>query len=110
MGDAGVTGRKIIVDSYGGIARHGGGAFSGKDPTKVDRSGAYAAHPRSPSIVRDFRVLDAFRAAFHVRVSRLARSIGCAEPNAKVTAVPQSEFTITRTLLDRSTRVTNDRQ
>ncbi len=43
MGDAGVTGRKIIVDTYGGIARHGGGAFSGKDPTKVDRSGAYAA-------------------------------------------------------------------
>jgi S-adenosylmethionine synthetase len=43
MGDAGVTGRKIIVDTYGGIARHGGGAFSGKDPTKVDRSAAYAA-------------------------------------------------------------------
>jgi S-adenosylmethionine synthetase len=43
MGDAGLTGRKIIVDTYGGIARHGGGAFSGKDPTKVDRSGAYMA-------------------------------------------------------------------
>ena len=43
MGDAGLTGRKIIVDSYGGMARHGGGAFSGKDPTKVDRSAAYAA-------------------------------------------------------------------
>jgi S-adenosylmethionine synthetase len=42
MGDAGLTGRKIIVDSYGGFARHGGGAFSGKDPSKVDRSGAYA--------------------------------------------------------------------
>ncbi|GAA1834413.1 methionine adenosyltransferase [Luedemannella flava] len=42
MGDAGLTGRKIIVDSYGGYARHGGGAFSGKDPSKVDRSGAYA--------------------------------------------------------------------
>jgi S-adenosylmethionine synthetase len=42
MGDAGLTGRKIIVDSYGGMARHGGGAFSGKDPSKVDRSGAYA--------------------------------------------------------------------
>jgi len=41
MGDAGLTGRKIIVDSYGGMARHGGGAFSGKDPTKVDRSGSY---------------------------------------------------------------------
>ncbi|MBM2810784.1 MAG: methionine adenosyltransferase [Chloroflexi bacterium] len=43
MGDAGLTGRKIIVDTYGGMARHGGGAFSGKDPTKVDRSAAYAA-------------------------------------------------------------------
>jgi S-adenosylmethionine synthetase len=43
MGDAGVTGRKIIVDTYGGMGRHGGGCFSGKDPTKVDRSGAYAA-------------------------------------------------------------------
>ena len=43
VGDAGLTGRKIIVDTYGGSARHGGGAFSGKDPTKVDRSGAYAA-------------------------------------------------------------------
>ena len=41
--DAGLTGRKIIVDTYGGIGRHGGGAFSGKDPTKVDRSAAYAA-------------------------------------------------------------------
>lgn len=43
MGDAGLTGRKIIVDTYGGMGRHGGGAFSGKDCTKVDRSGAYAA-------------------------------------------------------------------
>jgi S-adenosylmethionine synthetase len=43
LGDAGLTGRKIIVDTYGGMGRHGGGAFSGKDPTKVDRSGAYAA-------------------------------------------------------------------
>ena len=42
MGDAGLTGRKIIVDTYGGFARHGGGAFSGKDPSKVDRSAAYA--------------------------------------------------------------------
>ena len=42
-GDAGLTGRKILVDTYGGMARHGGGAFSGKDPTKVDRSAAYAA-------------------------------------------------------------------
>jgi len=50
-GDAGLTGRKIIVDTYGGIARHGGGAFSGKDPTKVDRTGAYAARWVAKSIV-----------------------------------------------------------
>ena len=49
--DAGLTGRKIIVDTYGGIARHGGGAFSGKDPTKVDRSGAYAARWVAKTIV-----------------------------------------------------------
>jgi S-adenosylmethionine synthetase len=51
MGDAGLTGRKIIVDTYGGMARHGGGAFSGKDPTKVDRSAAYAARHVAKNIV-----------------------------------------------------------
>lgn len=51
MGDTGLTGRKIIVDSYGGFARHGGGAFSGKDPSKVDRSGAYAARYVAKNIV-----------------------------------------------------------
>lgn len=51
MGDAGLTGRKIIVDTYGGIARHGGGAFSGKDPTKVDRSAAYAARHIAKNVV-----------------------------------------------------------
>jgi S-adenosylmethionine synthetase len=51
MGDAGLTGRKIMVDTYGGIARHGGGAFSGKDPSKVDRSGAYAARHVAKNIV-----------------------------------------------------------
>jgi len=51
QGDAGVTGRKIIVDTYGGMARHGGGAFSGKDPTKVDRSGAYAARYVAKNII-----------------------------------------------------------
>ena len=50
-GDTGVTGRKIIVDSYGGVGRHGGGAFSGKDPTKVDRSAAYAARYIAKNIV-----------------------------------------------------------
>jgi S-adenosylmethionine synthetase len=51
MGDTGVTGRKIIVDTYGGAARHGGGAFSGKDPTKVDRSAAYAARYAAKNVV-----------------------------------------------------------
>jgi S-adenosylmethionine synthetase len=51
MGDAGLTGRKIIVDTYGGAARHGGGAFSGKDPSKVDRSAAYAARHVAKNIV-----------------------------------------------------------
>ena len=51
MGDAGLTGRKIIVDTYGGMARHGGGAFSGKDPTKVDRSAAYAVRHIAKNIV-----------------------------------------------------------
>ncbi|MBI2304889.1 MAG: methionine adenosyltransferase [Chloroflexi bacterium] len=51
MGDAGVTGRKIIVDTYGGVCRHGGGAFSGKDPTKVDRSGAYIARYAAKNLV-----------------------------------------------------------
>jgi S-adenosylmethionine synthetase len=51
VGDAGLTGRKIIVDTYGGAARHGGGAFSGKDPSKVDRSGAYAARYAAKNVV-----------------------------------------------------------
>jgi len=50
-GDAGLTGRKIIVDTYGGAAPHGGGAFSGKDPTKVDRSAAYAARYLAKNVV-----------------------------------------------------------
>jgi S-adenosylmethionine synthetase len=51
VGDAGLTGRKIIVDTYGGAARHGGGAFSGKDPSKVDRSAAYAARHAAKNVV-----------------------------------------------------------
>ncbi len=50
-GDSGLSGRKIIVDTYGGMARHGGGSFSGKDPTKVDRSGAYAARWVAKNVV-----------------------------------------------------------
>ncbi|MFB6260902.1 MAG: methionine adenosyltransferase domain-containing protein, partial [Thiohalorhabdaceae bacterium] len=51
VGDCGLTGRKIIVDTYGGMGRHGGGAFSGKDPTKVDRSAAYAARYVAKNVV-----------------------------------------------------------
>jgi S-adenosylmethionine synthetase len=51
MGDSGLTGRKIIVDTYGSSARHGGGSLSGKDPTKVDRSGAYGARYVAKNIV-----------------------------------------------------------
>ncbi len=51
FGDSGLTGRKIIVDTYGGVGRHGGGSFSGKDPTKVDRSGAYMARHIAKSVV-----------------------------------------------------------
>ncbi len=51
VGDSGLTGRKIIVDTYGGVGRHGGGAFSGKDPTKVDRSAAYAARYVAKNVV-----------------------------------------------------------
>jgi S-adenosylmethionine synthetase len=72
MGDAGVTGRKIIVDTYGGAGRHGGGAFSGKDPTKVDRSGAYAARWIAKNLV-------AAGLATRCEV-QLAYAIGVAEP------------------------------
>ncbi len=72
LGDAGLTGRKIIVDTYGGYARHGGGAFSGKDPTKVDRSGAYAARYVAKNIV-------AAGLAKKVEV-QLAYAIGVARP------------------------------
>ena len=72
MGDAGVTGRKIIVDTYGGYAPHGGGAFSGKDPTKVDRSAAYMARYIAKNIVA---------AGLAVKCTvQLAYAIGVAEP------------------------------
>ena len=55
QGDCGLTGRKIIVDTYGGMARHGGGAFSGKDPSKVDRSAAYAARWVAKSLAQGWK-------------------------------------------------------
>jgi len=72
MGDAGLTGRKIIVDTYGGMGRHGGGAFSGKDPSKVDRSAAYASRYVAKNLV-------AAGAARRAEV-QLAYAIGVAEP------------------------------
>src|SRR5207245_2427751 len=72
QGDAGLTGRKIIVDSYGGMGRHGGGAFSGKDPSKVDRSACYAARWVAKNIV-------AAKLARRCEV-QLAYAIGVAEP------------------------------
>ena len=72
LGDAGLTGRKIIVDTYGGIARHGGGAFSGKDPTKVDRSGAYMARYVAKNVVAA-RLADRFE-------MQVAYAIGVARP------------------------------
>jgi S-adenosylmethionine synthetase len=74
VGDAGLTGRKIIVDTYGGMARHGGGAFSGKDASKVDRSAAYAARYVAKNIV-------AARLASRCEV-QVSYAIGVAEPTS----------------------------
>jgi S-adenosylmethionine synthetase len=101
MGDTGLTGRKIIVDSYGGAGRHGGGAFSGKDPTKVDRSGAYVARYIAKNIV-------AAGLADRAEV-QLAYAIGVAEPvsvrietfgtgkigEAKLTELVRNNFSLT---------------
>ena len=101
MGDTGLTGRKIIVDTYGGTGRHGGGAFSGKDPTKVDRSAAYVARYIAKNIV-------AAGLAARVEV-QLAYAIGVAEPvsvlvdtfgtgkvsGSKLTALVRENFSLT---------------
>ncbi|MGA2047859.1 MAG: methionine adenosyltransferase [Terracidiphilus sp.] len=101
MGDTGLTGRKIIVDTYGGAGRHGGGAFSGKDPTKVDRSGAYMARYIAKNIV-------AAGLADRAEV-QLAYAIGVAEPvsirvetfgtgkvgDAKLTELVRKNFSLT---------------
>jgi len=72
VGDCGLTGRKIIVDTYGGAARHGGGAFSGKDPTKVDRSAAYAGRYVAKNIVA--------AGLAHKAEVQIAYAIGVAQP------------------------------
>ena len=100
-GDTGLTGRKIIVDTYGGMGRHGGGAFSGKDPTKVDRSACYMARYVAKNIV-------AAKLADRVEV-QLAYAIGVAEPvsvlvntfgtgrieESKITALVRKHFELT---------------
>jgi S-adenosylmethionine synthetase len=90
MGDAGLTGRKIIVDTYGGVARHGGGAFSGKDPTKVDRSAAYMARYIAKNIVAA-----GLATRFELQVSY---AIGVAQPTSLAVetfgtgAIPDAEI------------------
>ncbi len=91
-GDAGLTGRKIIVDTYGGAAPHGGGAFSGKDPTKVDRSAAYAARYLAKNVV----------------AAGLARRARSSSPTPSASAKPLS-ITSTCTAPARSTRRSSSR-
>ena len=98
QGDAGLTGRKIIVDTYGGYARHGGGAFSGKDPTKVDRSAAYAARYVAKALVaaglaRKLEVQLSYAIGVAKPVSILVESFGTgAISNADLTALVQEHF------------------
>lgn len=101
QGDAGLTGRKIIVDTYGGWARHGGGAFSGKDPTKVDRSAAYAARWVAKNIVA---------AGFaHKCEVQLAYAIGVAEPvSIRVDTFGTAANKITDIMLENAIKATFD--
>jgi S-adenosylmethionine synthetase len=98
QGDAGLTGRKIIVDTYGGYARHGGGAFSGKDPTKVDRSAAYAARFVAKALVaaglaRKAEVQLSYAIGVARPVSILVESFGTGKlSNADLTALVQEHF------------------
>ncbi len=98
QGDAGLTGRKIIVDTYGGYARHGGGAFSGKDPTKVDRSAAYAARYVAKALVaaglaRKAEVQLSYAIGVARPVSILVESFGTGVvSNDALTALVQEHF------------------
>ena len=97
-GDAGLTGRKIIVDTYGGSARHGGGAFSGKDPSKVDRSGAYAARYVAKNIVaaglaRRAEVQIAYAIGKAEPVSLMVETRGTGKlPNTEIAAIVGDTF------------------
>ncbi len=101
MGDAGLTGRKIIVDTYGGYSRHGGGAFSGKDPSKVDRSASYMARYIAKNIVasglaRKAEVQLAYAIGVAEPVSVMVESFGTAViPEERITALVREFFSLT---------------
>jgi S-adenosylmethionine synthetase len=98
MGDCGLTGRKIIVDTYGGAARHGGGAFSGKDPSKVDRSAAYAARYVAKNVVAAgladrCEVQVAYAIGVAHPVSLMVETYGTGKlPDAEIATIVESEF------------------
>jgi S-adenosylmethionine synthetase len=98
QGDTGLTGRKIIVDTYGGYSRHGGGAFSGKDPSKVDRSAAYAARHVAKNIVaaglaKKCEIQVAYAIGVARPVSVLVETFGTGKlPDAKIAALVQKHF------------------
>ena len=101
MGDAGLTGRKIIVDTYGGYGRHGGGAFSGKDPSKVDRSACYMARYVAKNIVaaglaRKVEVQLAYAIGVAEPVSVMAETFGTGTiPDGQITELIRAYFKLT---------------
>ncbi len=98
VGDAGLTGRKIIVDTYGGMARHGGGAFSGKDPSKVDRSAAYASRYVAKNVVaaglaQRCEVQVAYAIGVSHPISLMVETFGTGKlPDAEISRLVESEF------------------
>jgi S-adenosylmethionine synthetase len=98
VGDAGLTGRKIIVDTYGGMARHGGGAFSGKDPSKVDRSAAYASRYVAKNVVaaglaQRCEVQVAYAIGVSHPISLMVETFGTGVlPDAEISRLVESEF------------------
>ncbi len=98
VGDAGLTGRKIIVDTYGGMARHGGGAFSGKDPSKVDRSAAYAARHVAKNVVAAgladrCEVQVAYAIGVARPISLMVETFGTGKiPDARISELVEAEF------------------
>ena len=101
VGDSGLTGRKIIVDTYGGWARHGGGAFSGKDPTKVDRSAAYMARYVAKNVVaagyaRECEIQLSYAIGISEPTSVRINTFGTGIiPDAKISEIITNEFDLT---------------